>query len=147
MVNNERPMSWPDWSPNVFGTHRADRHRLLSGALIIGGWAAIRAVRHRQRLRSKVEDAVDRHLEKLIALRAELLSYTRNGELSWRAWDEEIERFMHSQVAERVTPSEASVLEKRRDDMVRVIAARVARAAASPAEVLTTRDRTRPGIQ
>jgi hypothetical protein len=105
---------------------------LLLGVLVIGGWAAIGAGRRRQRLRSKVEYAVDRHLDKLIALRAELLSYGSNGELHSREWDEEIERFMHSQIAETMTAAEAKAMERRRDDLTRVVEARVARAAASP---------------
>ena len=79
-----------------------------------------------------MEEAVDRHLDQLIALRAGLLRYGSDGELSSREWDQEIERFMHSQVAETITPAEAKFLERRRGNVTRLIAARVAQAAASP---------------
>jgi hypothetical protein len=105
---------------------------LVLAILLIGAWAALHGVRRRRRLDSKVQEAVDRHIDKLIALRAELLSYGSTGELTSREWDQEIERFMHSQVAESVTPAEAKALERRHDDVTRLIAARVAQAAASP---------------
>ncbi len=105
---------------------------LVLGMLIIGGCATLRIVHNRRKLRWKVDDAVDRHLDKLVGLRAELLSYGSNGELRSREWDGEIERFMHSQLAQGLTAAEATALERCRDEMARHVAARAARAAASP---------------
>jgi hypothetical protein len=85
-----------------------------------------------RKLRSQVEDAVDRHLDKLIALRAELLKYWPNGELGSTEWNDEVERFMHSQLAESLTAAEARSVERHRDEIACLVALRVARAAARP---------------
>ncbi len=100
--------------------------------LLVGGCAMLRVLYNRRRIRSIVERAVDRHLDKLVGLRAELLEYRGDGRLRSRAWDDEIERFMNSQLAGELTAAEARALEKCRGEVARLIAARVGQAAASP---------------
>lgn len=81
-------------------------------------------------LADKIDDAIERNLDTLVAIRARSLRYDLRGELQMREWQEEIARFLNSQVAERLTPRELAELEKSTGEFARRVADRVARAIA-----------------
>ena len=85
----------------------------------------------KRRLSSQVASLVDQHLAHLIRVRAEALSFDRSGRPAFQDWNDEIDRFLNSQVTGAIGESEHRLLHKHRNELKLMIAVRVASAISS----------------
>ena len=93
-------------------------------------WSLTPHQRKRQ-LSQQVAYLVDQHLAHLIRVRAEALSYDRAGRPTFQDWNDEIDRFLNSQVMAAIGESERRLLLKHRSELRLMIAVRVASAISS----------------
>lgn len=82
-----------------------------------------RAIR---RLAHKLEIAIDRHIDTLVSVRAQSVRYDASGRLHSPEWQQEIERFLDSQLSAVLSRWELRRLEHRRRQFARLVADRVA---------------------
>jgi hypothetical protein len=94
-------------------------------ALAAGFLAAARARWLERRLRRRAHQTIRENLNRLIALRAELL-----GRAEPQAWRAEAERFANSQIMARLTRGERAALARRPGLIADLVARHVAEAAA-----------------
>jgi hypothetical protein len=85
----------------------------------------------KRRLSQHVAQLVDQHLTHLIRIRAEALSFDRSGRPKFQDWDDEIDRFLNSQVTAAIGEPERRLLLKHRKGLKLMIAVRVADAISS----------------
>ncbi|MGO8918149.1 MAG: hypothetical protein ACLQJR_19790 [Stellaceae bacterium] len=101
----------------------------LGIVLFAGAYLAFRWQMSRQLL-EKVDAAIDRHIDTLVEVRAFSARYDENGLLRSREWQEEIDRFLDSQVSATLTKREIRRLENRRPYFATWVARRVAESVA-----------------
>ncbi len=80
-----------------------------------------------RRLLRKLDLAIDRHIDTLVRVRAWSIRYDATGRLQSPEWQQEIERFLDSQLTATLTEREIERLQARRA----ALAARVARCVAA----------------
>jgi len=97
--------------------------------LFAGAYLAFRWQTSRQLL-EKIDAAIDRHIDTLVQVRARSVRYDENGLLRSREWQEEIDRFLNSQVSATLNKRELRRLEKRRPYFAVWVAGRIAAGAA-----------------
>jgi hypothetical protein len=85
----------------------------------------------KRRLSRQVASLVDQHLAHLIRVRAQALSFDRSGRPAFQDWNDEIDRFLNSQVTGAIGESEHRLLQKHRSELKLMIAVRVASAIGS----------------
>lgn len=77
-------------------------------------------------LLAKLEAAIEQHIDGLVQVRAHALHYDNSGRLSSRDWQQEIERFLDSQLSATLSERELRLLADRREDCAALVARRVA---------------------
>lgn len=95
-------------------------------ASLVAAYLWFRRQRDRQLL-GKLDLAIDRHIDTLVRVRAESIRYDENGRLQSPEWQQEIERFLDSQLTATLTRREIALLQERRA----ALTARVARCVAA----------------
>jgi hypothetical protein len=100
---------------------------LLGLVLPVGTYLGFRR-QARLQLAGKVETAIGEHIDTLISVRAQSLRYgdDASGRLRSPEWQQEIERFLDSQVSAALSPGELRRLAQRRAHFAAVVAERVA---------------------
>jgi hypothetical protein len=83
-------------------------------------------LRETRQLTDKLEIAIDRHIDRLISVRAQSVRFDAEGRLYSEEWQNEIERFLDSQLSSLLSARELRQLEARRARFVRLVADRVA---------------------
>lgn len=102
---------------------------IYSTLITVGGELSTPRSR-KARLAEKIDQVVDRHIDSLIRMRAELLKYDACGKLRSRSWDEEVIRFINSQVANTLSRRDLAAVDKRFDEIAHRVTNRVAEAIA-----------------
>ena len=79
-----------------------------------------------RRLARKLEIAIDRHFDILARVRADALGYDARGRLELPEWQQEIARFLDSQVSSQLDSGELRRLERQRPHFAAMVEERVA---------------------
>jgi hypothetical protein len=98
----------------------------LTALIVTIGLLFLLKQRDARQLAEKVEIAIDRHIERLVSVRAQSVGFDAEGRLCSKEWQQEIERFLDSQLSSTLSARELRQLEARRAGFVRLVADRVA---------------------
>lgn len=100
-------------------------------AFVIGLWWRSRTSAVR-RLSTKLEGAVDHHIDRLVRVRAQWVRFDEDGRVHSTEWEREIDRFLDGEVSATLDAGELRRLEADRARFVRLVADLVAAGAARP---------------
>jgi hypothetical protein len=98
--------------------------KLVAGPALAGGPSRV--------LLKKVEWIVDQHGDALVDMRAVLLREIGTASPHSRQWDDEVARFINSQIAEAIDGSERAAIERHFEAIRDHVARRVGEIAAQP---------------
>jgi hypothetical protein len=82
--------------------------------------------RETRQLAEKLEIAIDRHIDRLVSVRAQSVRFDAEGRLYSKEWQQEIERFLDSQLSSTLSARELRQVEAKRARFVRLVNDRVA---------------------
>lgn len=98
----------------------------LTASIVAFGLLLLLKQRETRQLAEKLEIAIDQHIDRLVSVRAQSVRFDAEGRLYSEEWQQEIERFLDSQLSSTLSARELRRLEARRARFVRLVAARVA---------------------
>jgi hypothetical protein len=98
----------------------------LTASIVAIGVLLLLKQRETRQLAEKLEMAIDRHIDRLISVRAQSVRFDAEGRLYSEDWQQEIERFLDSQLSSTLSARELRQLAARRARFARFVADRVA---------------------
>jgi hypothetical protein len=98
----------------------------LTASIVAIGLLFLLKQRETRQLAEKLDITIDRHIDGLVSVRAQSVRFDTEGRLNSKEWQQEIERFLDSQLSSTLSARELRQLEARRARFVRQVADRVA---------------------